>query len=499
MSAANLIISPQDSSNTEIEHYNDKKPLSPSPPRDHKQLSNNTIPSRAKKLVDKFTTFSTRSKGSDRQLTVETTICNAGRKEYQPEVRSTKSTDTSKVKKKKRPPVNITEGMSRADIFAAKVSSAVDASEDTDDEDFIYRDRGHSRTSSAASLNGPNPHSPFTSPHMPQGYNNYSISSHNSYGFSRYGSLNRPQDYGYFQGNAPPDPDDYIPRNCKNFGLHKSGTIRPALPDMWVRVKGEYPNYGATEYFYPDSVETPYYGHDSRRLPLFIKRRPPYKDQRRNSNSAPLWSMFIACFLLATCFFFYYVSTRPLRDVNIIDITNVLTTDKELMFDMNIQARNFDLWDIEIVDADLDIFAIPTNVGKPADLEGTKNSTELSSSSIIPNEYLGRVLYLDETLVFTGGTHRKGIVSMASSQVRLKNPGGRSDKDAQNRWSHIFRHDFVLIVRGFLKYSLPFAENNSVRVCYFREVDGTTVPSDNSTTKQPLALDVMTVCNEEWN
>jgi len=79
MSAANLIISPQDS-NTEIEHYNDKKPLSPSPP---KQLPNNTIPSRAKKLVDKFTTFSTRSKGSDRQLTVETTICNAGRKEYQ--------------------------------------------------------------------------------------------------------------------------------------------------------------------------------------------------------------------------------------------------------------------------------------------------------------------------------------------------------------------------------------------------------------------------------
>ncbi|CAG8619984.1 11431_t:CDS:2 [Paraglomus brasilianum] len=456
MSAANLIISPQDS-NTEIEHYNDKKPLSPSPP---KQLPNNTIPSRAKKLVDKFTTFSTRSKGSDRQLTVETTICNAGRKEYQPEVRSTKSTDTSKVKKKKRPPINITEGMSRADIFAAKVSSAVDASEDTDDEDFIYRDRGHSRTSSAASLNGPNPHSPFTSPHMPQGYNNYSVSSHNSFGYSRYGSLNRPQDYGYFQGNAP-DTDDYIPRNCKNFGLHKPGTIRPALPDMWVRVKGEYPNYGATEYFYPDSVETPYYGHDSRRLPLFIKRRPPYKDQRR-----------------------------------IIDITNVLAADKELMFDMDVQARNFDLWDIEIVDADLDIFAIPTN---PADLERTKNSTELSPSSIIPNEYLGRVLYLDEKLVFTGGTHRKGIVSTASSQVRLKNPGGRSDKDAQNRWSQMFRHDFVLIVRGFLKYSLPFAEDNSVRVCYFREVDGTAAPSDNSTTKQPLALDVMTVCNEEWN
>jgi len=63
----------------------------------------------------------------------------------------------------------------------------------------------------------------------------------------------------------------------------------------------------------------------------------------------------------------------------------------------------------------------------------------------------------------------------------------------------MFRHDFVLIVRGFLKYSLPFAEDNSVRVCYFREVDGTAAPSDNSTTKQPLALDVMTVCNEEWN
>jgi hypothetical protein len=415
-------------------------------------------------------------------------------------VRSSKPTDTTKLKKNKRPPVNITEGMSRADIFAAKVSSAVDAWEDTDDEDFIYRDRGHSRTSSGESLNGPNPHSPFISPYMPQGYN-YPIPSHNSFGYSRYGSLNRPQDYGYIPGNAP-DPDDYIPRNCKNFGLHKSGTVRPALPDMWMRVKGEYPNYGATEYYCPDSLESPYYGHDSRRLPLFIKRRPQYEDKRRNTNTGPLWTMFIACFFLAVCFFFYYVSTRPLQEVGIVNITSVLAADKELIFDMEVSARNFDIWDIEIIDADLDIFAIPTNVGQPADQETTKNSTE-SSTSIIRNEYLGRILYLDETLVFTGGTHRKGIVSTASSQVRLKNPGGRSDKDAQNRWSHIFRHDFALIVRGFLKYNLPFSDSNSVRVCYARQVDGATTPNDNSTTttttKQPLALDVMTACNEEWN
>ncbi|CAI2163774.1 11770_t:CDS:2 [Funneliformis geosporum] len=106
-----------------------QQPHQPQLPQKQQQL----VP-RAKKLVDKFATLSPRNmkNKSDRQLIVETAYCNWNGKKDSPQSdqRSNKMADNMKSsKKKKRAPINITEGMSRADIFAANVASAVDAAE----------------------------------------------------------------------------------------------------------------------------------------------------------------------------------------------------------------------------------------------------------------------------------------------------------------------------------------------------------------------------------
>ncbi|KAG9286395.1 hypothetical protein G9A89_014561 [Geosiphon pyriformis] len=280
-------------------------------------------PSAAKKLVNKLTTFTpnrTKNKGTDRKLIVEPAYCNrnssgTGKKDsQQSDVRPVKSIDSlAKPKKKKRSP-NITEGMSRAEIFAANVASAVDAAEAEldEDEDFIYnRDRGHTRTPSLTSLNSVNqPTSAQLSyPHMPPehmyGYpgNQYQFPA-NLYSampnprrvpFHTISNYHRPPFYGnypqfYNGGNTSGSETDdaSIQPNQKGSSSptllphHKpTGVMRASLPDMSQYSKG-YPNYGTTSYYYNDPFYHDWYSGDDERLPLFAKWRPPYEDRRRS-------------------------------------------------------------------------------------------------------------------------------------------------------------------------------------------------------------------------
>ncbi|CAI2163775.1 11771_t:CDS:2 [Funneliformis geosporum] len=285
--------------------------------------------------------------------------------------------------------------------------------------------------------------------------------------------LNRPPFYGYYNGNTSgSDTDD---PNVSQQNTYKPGVMRSSLPDMSQYVaqyKKGYPNYGSTNYPYNG-----WYGDDER-LPLFAK--PPNYETRQRQSFCTASSSFTAfiLFLIVFSYVIYFTSTLPLTDISIIDISDVLAADKELMFNIHVTGRNFGLWDVEIVNSDLNVFATPVNNNNaPGWIPGGPGShwddvNNKSSSDVTPSEFLGSILLFDEPIVFAAGVNRKGVVSEPSGQVRLRNPGGENDKEGQDRWSHILRGQYDLTVRGVLKYSLPFSKHFFVRVCYAIRVDG---------------------------
>lgn len=469
-------------------------------------------PSRTKKLVDKFATLSPRimKNKSDRQLIVETAYCNRNAKKdnTQSEQRPNKAVETVKPsKKKKRAPINITEGMSRADIFAANVASAVDAAEDADEEeDYIYSN-DHSRASSVTSLSsGPPQLQPFSYPHMPSD-NNYGYPSYhmppNMYGaipnshrpYSNY--LHRPPFYGYYNSTSGTDnvaPNQFnrggSQNNFNNHNTYKSnGVMRSSLPDMSQYVfqyKKGYSNYGSSNY--PYNAYNDWYADDER-LPLFA---PNYETRQRQSCVPTMSSLtVIIVFLLASSYLLYFASTRPLTDVSITGISDILAADTELIFNIHVKGRNYGLWNIEIVRSDLTVFATPINSvpggipgGPGSHWDDAKDSEPISE--VTPSE-LGSILLFDEPLVFAAGFNKTGVVSEPSGQVRLRNPGG---EEGQERWSYIVRRQYDLTIRGFFKYSLPFSKDRVVRVCYVKRVDGgsdSSVGSDDGHDDKPIS------------
>lgn len=143
----------------------------------------------------------------------------------------------------------------------------------------------------------------------------------------------------------------------------------------------------------------------------------------------------IIVFLLASSYLLYFASTRPLTDVSITGISDILAADTELIFNIHVKGRNYGLWNIEIVRSDLTVFATPINSvpggipgGPGSHWDDAKDSEPISE--VTPSE-LGSILLFDEPLVFAAGFNKTGVVSEPSGQVRLRNPGG---EEGQERW-----------------------------------------------------------------
>ncbi|CAG8542790.1 4535_t:CDS:2 [Ambispora leptoticha] len=477
-----------------------------------------------------------KNKGSsDRQLIVETAYY--GKKDSQQSdlLRPAKSTETTqKPKKKKRSP-NITEGMSLAEIFAANVASAVDAEAELDeDEDFIYGDIGHtssitnlnsddgggvgsSGTISNNGINQPSPPPTFTYSYMPP-------DPHKNYGYPPNHYSTHYQFPGLYMAASMPNSSQTIdggnnnkkgssPNNLLSPSHKPTGVMRASLPDM-----SRYSNYGATGYYYNDPFYHDWYGvEDGERLPLFARWRPPYEDQRRTCCTSAIFSLttFLVFSIVAFCYLIYFASSQPLTEVAIIDIANILMTDKEIIFDMYVKGRNLDIWDVKIMDADLQVFAMPYQIGgfpeqRPEDGDDDDNHINKDSSistitSTLDNDIKGpienstnsknsskrsnrRIINFDEPLVFQANANRTGVLQIAIAQVTLKNPSSKGDQEAQDKWSHLLHQGFRLSVRGILKYSLPFSKDQVVRVCYVRRVEGSETRNDDNGDSIPQTL-----------
>lgn len=268
-------------------------------------------------------------------------------------------------------------------------------------------------------------------------------------------------------------------------------------------------------------------GADDERTPLVGSVRYSRNRHGRRPNSANLRHMeyieqqgcfsrygfcavlFVLAFLLfggATTFFVGL--SKPLVDVYVKDIQNVLASEQEIMLDLDVRATNPNLFTLSINDMDVNIFArsrfvssdayyrshglrpdtLPRTAGSRsraviAQAARHNDSDSGSDSENLPSPVrftdgvdkgtdpifedpsgdpstmlLGRIFHFDSPLTFDSSPwQHRSVKSMG--EVRLPKPGNRTEEGGSERWERVLQHPFELIVRGVLKYQLPLSSH----------------------------------------
>lgn len=444
---------------------------------------------------------------------------------------------------------------SKADIFEAKVASAVDDVNSSDsDETFVYesnppesqprRSRHHSRTPSATSL------ATIGDPRLARNLTNVlnaerGVSGKRSMKFANnpYSSsgadddqLDRPD--GTLRGgtvrpsggsgahhlhmtrHTRPQFEEESPftQASKRSGAASRQSSRPTSPRIVnFRANGNgngtprknegYASYdldadGADDERTPliGTVRTPR-GQRGSRVPANIRVR----HMERFENPRSYWlKRFAGCAVMtimvtAVVFGavgFFFVTTKPLYEVDVKDIRNVLASEQELMVDLLIEAINPNLLTISVADMDVNVFAKSKHVGsekwwrdhgkpppppmKNADRsQRDRRSLSTSSSHWVdtsdfgfdwplpddPDEMpegdpqmmlLGRVLHFDNALTFDGSPIKRHL-HYSVGEFRVTHPGNKTEAGGTERWERVLQDKFQLIVRGILKYNLPLS------------------------------------------
>jgi hypothetical protein len=211
---------------------------------------------------------------------------------------------------------------------------------------------------------------------------------------------------------------------------------------------------------------------------------------------------------------FLVMSNRPLYDVKIKRIQNVLASEQEIMLDLVVGATNPNALGITVSNIDLNIFAKSKHVGsslgpnltttisqpvrrrrrwelaqQPAAKDGNPNpwqdmtghwhaptsdpgnvdeGTDPPDDSDLEKDahtmLLGRIYKFDTALTFEGSPIRQHE-HLSKGEMRLEHPGNETEKGGAARWEKVLQYPFELIVRGVLKYELPVsARSESVSV-----------------------------------
>lgn len=444
---------------------------------------------------------------------------------------------------------------SKADIFEAKVASAVGEADSSDSEEtFVYESnppephltrphKFHSRTPSAASIvsqldyHKSRPEGPhglvgkksmkFANNHTPshlaidgegtvRGPAQTRLGSISHHHIGRHGREGRgslpslfdddpsapggPKASGSATGQYSNTPLRQSPKSTHFFRV--SGAQRKTGENSSYDLEGE----GA------DDETTPLVGSirsNRRRRPMPGGVRNLYIAKERRSRSCGRVTVLsvLACvlaLLIAAIIVILIMCSKPLLEVHIRDIRNVLASESELMLDLHVHAVNPNLVAVQISDLDVNIFAkskhvttmdhwqslrtyVPRNSRRSSrqpEEHSTVNPPDLNNLPIIstPKDIvsylpeggvdegtdpmdpdpitdsqtmlLGQIFSFDSPLSFDPSPFRHQWVSSVG-EVRLAKPGNHTEEGGSKRWDRVLLYDFELIVRGVFRYSPP--------------------------------------------
>lgn len=150
------------------------------------------------------------------------------------------------------------------------------------------------------------------------------------------------------------------------------------------------------------------------------KKDTPPKKNKETHIFISVMNLFIGLVVIIVFAIFgiTYIA-KPLKELTV-EMNRVLSSDKELIFDLRIHTINSNLWTIHVADADISVFAFSQVVPSSA-----------HSNGVDPAEYLGGFYHFDEPLSFKSSFRTKKPVT-AISQIRIKSPG--ADKSGNERW-----------------------------------------------------------------
>ena len=458
---------------------------------------------------------------------------------------SSETIKPKKEKKKTRKPPSLHSGTvsSKADIFEAKVASAIDETNSSDSEEtFVYesnpaernpRNAHHSRTPSATSLASQvdqyGARSKATVRDASQ-----SVAAKKSMKFTNSAYSNNLDGEVGNQGSARDsvrngsstprhhhigrygrgghaslfDGDSPFTQSNKASSPRTSVTNMGKLsrPNSPRTAAGRLPNSPKKSDLYPydfegeaaDDEGTPLLG--SVRVNRSRHTRRPFSNGNRLSEYRDLQeqgccSRFGACIvvtllLLVLCVgagTFVMALNKPLIDVSVRHIQNVLASEQELMLDLDVQAVNPNLFAITVNDLDVNVFAKSGYAGTAASWRGqqVRSSSKWTArrEQLLggrgPKSYLaggvdkgtdpigepegdpqtmllGEIFDFDSPLVFEPSPLRRES-SSSVGQVRLAKPGNKTEECGSARWERVLQHPFELHVRGVIKYQLPIS------------------------------------------
>ena len=457
-------------------------------------------------------------------------------------VRTKTSTETIRPKKEKKKPVRKAASLhagitSKADIFEAKVASAVDEADTSDsDETFVYESnppepqsrRHHSRTPSATSMASTSDQYRGNKQGMRNGStaipgkksmkfgnsihqreydeepnrggvrNTSSTPRHHHIG--RYGRSNHAS---LFDNESP-----FSQARQPNSPRSVTGNPRSSLPNSPRVGNGKTLSprkYGGGAYDNGEDVA------DDERAPLIggtvrinrsrHSKHPHSRDFRSmefGEDDERGWTRCGSCVLLVLLVMlicaglasFAVTVNRPLFDVEVRRIANVLSSEQELMLDLDVKAVNPNIFTISVTDLDINLFAESPYVGTtenwhrehdsdnrlklrpsisdrrkrswwwpepPHTDDGVDEGTDPEDpENGIQKMLLGRVSEFDSPLTFDPSPMRRNP-SASVGEIRLSKPGNKTEVGGSQRWERVLQHDFDLIVRGVIKYQLPLS------------------------------------------
>lgn len=202
-----------------------------------------------------------------------------------------------------------------------------------------------------------------------------------------------------------------------------------------------------------------------------------YHSSRRNNSCLSRYAgcLVLTLVLVLVClasFGFMLATTQPLSEVKVLALKNVLASEQDIIFDMKVEARNPNVVGVSIDQTDLVIFAKSKYAGTDSQwwnrpqLRNVMRWVVRRSESdpyddedppTYPNLEIGRVLELDSPLTFDGSPFHHAR-STSIGQIRIVHPGNHTIPAGSERWGRVLQHEFELIVRGTLKYALPFSQ-----------------------------------------
>ncbi|KAI5283582.1 hypothetical protein KEM54_002011 [Ascosphaera aggregata] len=235
------------------------------------------------------------------------------------------------------------------------------------------------------------------------------------------------------------------------------------------------------------SIRTGRYRHGRRHTPASL-RQLEYLEQRQRS----WFARYAFCAVLLSALFFIVTIgtsvvvglTKPLYNLSVMGIENVIASEQEIMLDIDVEAVNLNLLPLTVAKVDVNIFAKSKFIGNDglwsdlaiannhADVENLAEASEVrkrdtadEGTNPMPDPddtpadnsstmLLGRVFNLNAPLNFEPSPWHH-YASSSVGQIRLAHPGNKTEEGGTKRWERVLQHQFELILRGVVHYQLP--------------------------------------------